>query len=308
MVSIVIPPAERQQNHQLVLSRLGVFIVTYILIAQAAFTTTVLLLRLWWTYPVITVVCLIFHTLLLVMALWSHWMCTLSDPGYVPHIYDEQIIEDALRWGFTDCPKCRSVRPRRAHHCSVCKRCIIHMDHHCPWVGNCYILSAGIFELTIITVIALDMYHLYINDIDKLLHKYGTLLMIVNYFVAILFTMFTLTLFIDQLVNIYRNRTAIDKLKKVVTRHQTFMQTLTHVFGCHPCYRWFLPLPAKPRYMGESLTPADIIALSVFDDTDAILADRNHELQDILPESSPRSRWLPKCTCLWKKEPMNNEE
>ncbi|KAI3371350.1 hypothetical protein L3Q82_023563, partial [Scortum barcoo] len=35
------------------------------------------------------------------------------------------------------CPKCCSIKPERAHHCSICKRCIRKMDHHCPWVNNC---------------------------------------------------------------------------------------------------------------------------------------------------------------------------
>ncbi|XP_037372179.1 palmitoyltransferase ZDHHC7 isoform X3 [Talpa occidentalis] len=35
------------------------------------------------------------------------------------------------------CPKCCCVKPERAHHCSICKRCIRKMDHHCPWVNNC---------------------------------------------------------------------------------------------------------------------------------------------------------------------------
>ena len=35
------------------------------------------------------------------------------------------------------CRKCQAWKPERAHHCSVCKKCILKMDHHCIWVVNC---------------------------------------------------------------------------------------------------------------------------------------------------------------------------
>lgn len=35
------------------------------------------------------------------------------------------------------CNRCILVKPDRAHHCSICSRCVLKMDHHCPWVNNC---------------------------------------------------------------------------------------------------------------------------------------------------------------------------
>ena len=40
------------------------------------------------------------------------------------------------------CERCWCVKPPRAHHCSVCGRCVMKMDHHCPWMNNCI----GIFN------------------------------------------------------------------------------------------------------------------------------------------------------------------
>ncbi|KAJ1311007.1 hypothetical protein OPQ81_009514 [Rhizoctonia solani] len=30
------------------------------------------------------------------------------------------------------CNKCQGLKPERAHHCRVCKSCILKYDHHCP--------------------------------------------------------------------------------------------------------------------------------------------------------------------------------
>ncbi|XP_059087204.1 palmitoyltransferase ZDHHC16-like [Tigriopus californicus] len=35
------------------------------------------------------------------------------------------------------CKKCIAPKPPRTHHCSVCQRCHLCMDHHCPWLDNC---------------------------------------------------------------------------------------------------------------------------------------------------------------------------
>ncbi|KAH8924492.1 zf-DHHC-domain-containing protein [Atractiella rhizophila] len=35
------------------------------------------------------------------------------------------------------CKKCQVPKPDRAHHCSICNRCFLKHDHHCPWTGGC---------------------------------------------------------------------------------------------------------------------------------------------------------------------------
>lgn len=37
----------------------------------------------------------------------------------------------SLEEGVTICKKCIAPKPARTHHCSVCNRCVLKMDHHC---------------------------------------------------------------------------------------------------------------------------------------------------------------------------------
>ncbi|XP_031197437.1 palmitoyltransferase ZDHHC7 isoform X1 [Mastomys coucha] len=78
---------------------------------------------------------------LAVLALSSHLRTMLTDPGAVPkgNATKEYMESLQLKPGevIYKCPKCCCIKPERAHHCSICKRCIRKMDHHCPWVNNC---------------------------------------------------------------------------------------------------------------------------------------------------------------------------
>ncbi|KAJ0963920.1 hypothetical protein J5N97_029042 [Dioscorea zingiberensis] len=38
---------------------------------------------------------------------------------------------------YTFCVYCGKPKSPRSHHCRSCKMCVLDMDHHCPFIGNC---------------------------------------------------------------------------------------------------------------------------------------------------------------------------
>uniref|UniRef100_A0A6V7QXB9 S-acyltransferase n=1 Tax=Ananas comosus var. bracteatus TaxID=296719 RepID=A0A6V7QXB9_ANACO len=78
-------------------------------------------------------------------SLVTYAMAVFTDPGRVPASFvpdvedpDSPIHEIKRKGGdLRYCQKCSHYKPPRAHHCRVCKRCVLRMDHHCIWINNC---------------------------------------------------------------------------------------------------------------------------------------------------------------------------
>lgn len=84
---------------------------------------------------------------------WSYTTAVFSDPGSTlsstynsySAIPAEEDARHALLTSLTAkstgelrfCKKCQTRKPDRCHHCSSCRRCVLKMDHHCPWLATC---------------------------------------------------------------------------------------------------------------------------------------------------------------------------
>uniref|UniRef100_A0A5B7AWB2 S-acyltransferase n=2 Tax=Davidia involucrata TaxID=16924 RepID=A0A5B7AWB2_DAVIN len=84
-------------------------------------------------------------TAVALMCVFNYSVAIFTDPGgvsstFVPDIQDaENPIHEIKRKSgdLRYCQKCSHYKPPRAHHCRVCRRCVLRMDHHCIWMNNC---------------------------------------------------------------------------------------------------------------------------------------------------------------------------
>lgn len=77
------------------------------------------------------------------MVVWCFYKTCSTDPGGIPasdewrkQIPPSLIHERKKGGGARYCHKCSMYKPDRCHHSSNTGRCVLKMDHHCPWVAN----------------------------------------------------------------------------------------------------------------------------------------------------------------------------
>ncbi|XP_068092429.1 palmitoyltransferase ZDHHC3 isoform X2 [Hyperolius riggenbachi] len=196
------------------------------------------------------------------LALASHMRAMITDPGAVPkgNATKEFIESLQLKPGQVvyKCPKCCSIKPDRAHHCSICKRCIRKMDHHCPWVNNCVgennqkffvLFTMYIALISLHALIMVGFHFLYCFEEDwtkcsSFSPPTTVILLILLCFEGLLFLIFTAVMFGTQVHSICTDETGIEQLKKEERRwaKKTKWMNLKAVFG-HPfSIAWLSPL------------------------------------------------------------------
>ncbi|KAI3504332.1 hypothetical protein L1887_32916 [Cichorium endivia] len=219
-------------------------------------------------------VLIMFHTLL-VMLLWSYFSVVLTDPGSVPPNYRPIVDEergDVDRLTLTGsefnpltspdptnariryCRKCNQIKPPRCHHCSVCGRCVLKMDHHCVWVVNCVgaqnykyfllFLFYTILETTLVTVSLLPYFITFFSD-EEIAGSPSTLA--TTFLAFVLNLAFALSVFgflIMHISLVSGNTTTIEAYEKKTTPKWRYdlgrKRNFEQVFGTVQKY-WFIP-------------------------------------------------------------------
>uniref|UniRef100_A0A915E4W9 Palmitoyltransferase n=1 Tax=Ditylenchus dipsaci TaxID=166011 RepID=A0A915E4W9_9BILA len=199
-----------------------------------------------------------------ILAFSSHFQTMFTDPGAVPKgtLTDDYVAKVERENGHTTviykCTKCACVRPERAHHCSVCQRCIKRMDHHCPWVNNCVgENNQKCFVLFTFYVALLSCQTLYwavwqfVQCVNKDWRNCSyfnppttTILLIFLLFEAILFSIFTAVMFGTQMSAICSDQTGIESLKnedRGRTDPNSWKKNLQVVFGGPFSVKWLNP-------------------------------------------------------------------
>ncbi|CAK9237059.1 unnamed protein product [Sphagnum troendelagicum] len=115
-------------------------------------------------------------TALCIMALVSYALAVIQDPGRVPSSYLPDLEDSAItlhevkRKGgdLRYCQKCGHYKPPRAHHCRVCRRCVLRMDHHCVWINNCVgHNNYKVFFLFVLYLVAASLQSLVNSSLDS---------------------------------------------------------------------------------------------------------------------------------------------
>jgi len=232
--------------------------------------------------------------ILSILTFVSHLMAIFTDPGSVPqktlplkslandpqsefYIQDKEtrddpnssVPEELILNGRANnkCVECCSIKPDRAHHCSVCKRCIRKMDHHCPWVNNCVgERNHKYFVLFTLYIALVSSHTLYLTlsylatclDNERSVPSYctimtrgrpapGRLIMLVFLvFETLLFSLFASIMFIMQLKALWTDWTGIENLKNEKRERKTGLESLRNACGTDNLLLWFLPCTTPP--------------------------------------------------------------
>ncbi|KAH9406277.1 hypothetical protein TYRP_013886 [Tyrophagus putrescentiae] len=168
-----------------------------------------------------------------------------------------------FEWTF--CRFCNVYRPPRAHHCHICRRCILLRDHHCPWINNCvgefnqkYFLQFTSYacEFIVHRQRLHDRLH---HHIMPLLERAlaadedaserssfsfeGIIHVALLVLASVIFGIFSVAVLCDQVTGIFNDQTNHERLNGRKGPKRGRLRALRATCGYISVFLWLLPLP-----------------------------------------------------------------
>ncbi|XP_074382765.1 protein S-acyltransferase 11-like isoform X2 [Apium graveolens] len=74
-----------------------------------------------------------------ILSVFMLLMISFRSPGAPPLILwgSYSVVGRGGLENYTYCLYCKKPKSPRTHHCRSCQMCVLDMDHHCPFIGNC---------------------------------------------------------------------------------------------------------------------------------------------------------------------------
>jgi len=250
--------------------------------------------------PAEQVICAVVFHCLTALFVWSYAMVIFTPPGFAPpswHLSSDQVdklrsaqseeewkallftlaeqlncrvkqrsVQNAVRY----CEKCLAIKPDRSHHCSVCEKCTLKMDHHCPWVNNCvgfhnykfFLLFLG-YAILYCLWIASTSFRFFLRiwlyreeDVVAGSHKYQILFV---FFVSILFSISLSSLFWYHIWLLLHNRSTLEQFRAPMFENNHSdpegwslgkLDNIREVMGPN-AWLWFVPVKTA---LGDGIT------------------------------------------------------
>ena len=148
------------------------------------------------------------------------------------------------------CINCFAIRPINSHHCTICHKCFIEQDHHCPWVNNCiglfnkkyFILFLFYGSVESLYSNFLFFYYTLYKNMNDLIDNVTLLVLdIFAIIFGLILTIISILLLWDQYDTMEKDCAQCDFKKGILLEKSSVRQQFQIYFGRKFSYKWFFP-------------------------------------------------------------------